>query len=199
MPFSLAMGLSLFAGRRKSRISAATVVSVAGIAVGVATLTAVMAVTGGFEEVFRERILGVYPHMVVMSRGEIFAEYESVADRVADIPGVVGVAASTYDEMMASSDVATSQALLKGVDLPRVSKVSGISALLRGHDLGILKWDRTGAIPVAIGCELMSRLEVQPGPRLDQDGRTLDHHVHLPAVSQADLGAEPARERNSPP
>jgi len=163
MPFSLAMGLSLFAGRRKSRISAATVVSVAGIAVGVATLTAVMAVTGGFEEVFRERILGVYPHMVVMSRGEVFAEYESVADRVADIPGVVGVAASTYDEMMVSSDVATSQALLKGVDLPRVSKVSGISALLRGHDLGILKWDGTGPIPVAIGCELMSRLEVQPG------------------------------------
>ncbi len=163
MPFPVAMGLSLFAGRRKSRISAATVVSVAGIAVGVATLTAVMSVTGGFEEVFRERILGVYPHMVVMSRGEVFAEYESVADKVSTIPGVQGVAASTYDEMMISSDVSTSQALLKGVDLPRIDSVSGLSSLLRGHDLNVLKWDGTSPIPVVIGCELMTRLEVQPG------------------------------------
>lgn len=157
------MGISLFAGRRKSRISAATVVSIAGIAVGVATLTAVMSVTGGFEEVFRERILGVYPHMVVMSRGEVFADYEAVAAKVEKIPGVVGVAASTYDEMMISSDTSTSQALLKGVDLARIENVSGLSSLLKGHDLGVLKWDGTGPIPVAIGCELMSRLEVQPG------------------------------------
>lgn len=163
MPFTIAMGISLFAGRRKSRVSAATVVSIVGIAVGVATLTAVMSVTGGFEEVFRERILGVYPHMVVMSRGDLFGEYDEVAAKVKDIPGVAGVAASTYDEMMISSDIGTSQALLKGVDLARVEQVSGLSRLLNGRDLGVLKWDGQGPIPVVIGCELMSRLEVAPG------------------------------------
>ncbi|HNU68375.1 MAG TPA: ABC transporter permease [Myxococcota bacterium] len=163
LPFSWALGLSLFSGRRKSRVSAATVVSIAGIAVGVATLTAVMSVTGGFEDVFRDRILGVYPHMVVMNRGDSFPEYQSVSETLKRVPGVIGVAASTYDEMMVSSDTGTSQAIVKGVDLEGIDRVSGLSSLLRGHDLSILKWDGNGPVPVAIGCELMSSLEVAPG------------------------------------
>lgn len=144
-------------------MSAATVVSIAGIAVGVATLTAVMSVTGGFEDVFRDRILGVYPHMVVMNRGDSFPEYQSVSETLKRVPGVIGVAASTYDEMMVSSDTGTSQAIVKGVDLEGIDRVSGLSSLLRGHDLSILKWDGSGPVPVAIGCELMSSLEVAPG------------------------------------
>ncbi len=144
-------------------MSAATVVSIAGIAVGVATLTAVMSVTGGFEDVFRDRILGVYPHMVVMNRGDSFPEYQSVSETLKRVPGVIGVAASTYDEMMVSSDTGTSQAIVKGVDLEGIDRVSGLSSLLRGHDLSILKWDGNGPVPVAIGCELMSSLEVAPG------------------------------------
>jgi len=144
-------------------VSAATVVSIAGIAVGVATLTAVMSVTGGFEDVFRDRILGVYPHMVVMNRGDSFPEYQSVSETLKRVPGVIGVAASTYDEMMVSSDTGTSQAIVKGVDLEGIDRVSGLSSLLRGHDLSILKWDGSGPVPVAIGCELMSSLEVAPG------------------------------------
>jgi len=144
-------------------VSAATVVSIAGIAVGVATLTAVMSVTGGFEDVFRDRILGVYPHMVVMNRGDSFPEYQSVSETLKRVPGVIGVAASTYDEMMVSSDTGTSQAIVKGVDLEGIDRVSGLSSLLRGHDLSILKWDGNGPVPVAIGCELMSSLEVAPG------------------------------------
>ncbi len=144
-------------------MSAATVVSIAGIAVGVATLTAVMSVTGGFEDVFRDRILGVYPHMVVMNRGDSFPEYQSVSETLKRVPGVIGVAASTYDEMMVSSDTGTSQAIVKGVDLEGIDRVSGLSSLLRGHDLSLLKWDGSGPVPVAIGCELMSSLEVAPG------------------------------------
>jgi len=101
--------------------------------------------------------------MVVMSRGEVFPEYGEVADRVSKIPGVVGVSPSTYDEMMITSDTSTSQALLKGVDLARIESVSGLSSLLSGHDLNVLKWDGSGPIPVALGCELMSRLEVARG------------------------------------
>jgi len=138
-------------------------VSIAGIAVGVATLTAVMSVTGGFEDVFRDRILGVYPHMVVMNRGDSFPEYQSVSETLKRVPGVIGVAASTYDEMMVSSDTGTSQAIVKGVDLEGIDRVSGLSSLLRGHDLSLLKWDGSGPVPVAIGCELMSSLEVAPG------------------------------------
>jgi len=49
LPFSWALGLSLFSGRNRLGVSAATIVSVFGIGIGVATLTAVLAVTGGFD------------------------------------------------------------------------------------------------------------------------------------------------------
>jgi len=147
-------------------VSTATVVSVVGIAVGVATLTAVLAVTGGFEEAFRERILGVYPHLVVVARGENFEDYEEVTRRIAEVPGVVGANPSTYDEMMISSDSASAGVIVKGVDLDGVHRVSGLDRLVRARTLEPLRYQEGQPMGVAIGCGLMERLGVRPGDRV---------------------------------
>ncbi len=166
LPFSWALGLSLFTGRGRLRVSAATVVSVLGIGVGVATLTAVLAVTGGFEEAFRDRILGVYPHVVVMSRGNTFTGYEEVAARLGTVPGVAGVNPSTYDEMMISSDEGSAGAIVKGVDLDGVDRVSSLRSLTRGGTLEPLRYEPRRPMGVLLGCELASRLGVAPGGRV---------------------------------
>lgn len=166
LPFSWALGLSLFRGRGRLRVSAATVVSVLGIGLGVATLTAVLAVTGGFEEAFRDRILGVYPHVVVMSRGSTFTDYADVAARLAAVPGVVGANPSTYDEMMITSDEGSSGAIVKGVDLDGVDRVSSLRSLTRGGTLEPLRHRPRRPMGVLLGCELMSKLGVQPGGRV---------------------------------
>ncbi len=166
LPFSLAVGLSLFAGRGRLRVSAATLVSVLGIGVGVATLTAVLAVTGGFEEAFRDRILGVYPHVVVMSRGSTFTDYKDVAARMAAVPGVVGANPSTYDEMMITSDEGSAGAIVKGVDLDGVDRVSSLRSLTRGGTLAPLRYEPRRPMNVLLGCELMDRLNVVPGGRV---------------------------------
>lgn len=166
LPLSWALGLSLFSGRRRSRISAATVVSILGIGVGVATLTAVLAVTGGFEEAFRDRILGVYPHIVVIQRGEQFKDYEDVAHKLAGIPGVLGTNPSTYDEMMISSDNGSGGVIVKGVDLDGVDRVSSLRSLLRGGTLEPIRWRPGEPMGTVIGCDLMDRLKARPGDQV---------------------------------
>ena len=47
-------------------------ISVAGVAFGVMALTIVMGVTSGFQAAFQDRILGLYPHVVVLKRGGDF-------------------------------------------------------------------------------------------------------------------------------
>lgn len=166
LPFSWALGLSLFSGRNRLGVSAATIVSVFGIGIGVATLTAVLAVTGGFEEAFRDRILGVYPHAVVMSRGSTFTGYEEAAKLLERVPGITGVNPSTYDEMMISSDDASIGAIVKGVDLEGVEKVSSLRALTKGGSLKPLTYEPGKPMTVLLGCELASRLKVGPGSKV---------------------------------
>jgi lipoprotein-releasing system permease protein len=183
LPFSWAVGLTLFAGRGRSRVSSATVVSAVGIGVGVATLTAVLAVTGGFETAFRERILGVYPHIVILQRGDSFTQYEAVGRKVAELPGVAGTNPSTYDEMMVSSDTGSVGAIVKGVDLDGVDRVSRLRSLMvrcpepaGGPDPAVpqalpgaleqLRYSEDPLLPVAIGTDLARRLRVAPGDRI---------------------------------
>ena len=166
LPFSWALGLSLFSGRRRSRVSAATLVSILGIGVGVATLTAVLAVTGGFEAAFRDKILGVYPHIVVLARGEPFTEYPDVTQALSRLPGVVGTNPSTYDEMMVSADGGTAGVIVKGVDLDGVDRVSSLRSLTRGKDLSSLRWREGEPMGVLLGCALMDRLKAAPGDRV---------------------------------
>jgi lipoprotein-releasing system permease protein len=166
LPFSLALGLSLFSGRRRSRVSAATLVSILGIGVGVATLTAVLAVTGGFEAAFRDKILGVYPHLVVLARGEPFTEYPEATQTLSRLPGVAGTNPSTYDEMMISADGGTAGVIVKGVDLDGVDRVSSLRSLTRGKDLTPLRWREGEPMGVLLGCALMDRLKAKPGDRV---------------------------------
>lgn len=166
LPLAWALGISLFRGRGGGRVSAATVVSVLGIGVGVATLTAVLAVTGGFEQAFRDRILGVYPHMVVLSRGDPFVEYRDVARRLGEIPGVAGTNPSTYDEMMLSADGGSAGVILKGVDLTGAERVSSLRSLVRGGTLDPLRPVEGRPPTLLVGCALAARLHLEPGDRV---------------------------------
>ena len=189
LPFSWAVGLSLFAGRGGSRVSVAAVVSVAGIALGVATLTAVLAVTGGFEEVFRDRILNVYPHMVVIERGEQFVDWPEVERKLAAIPGVAGTNPSTYDEMMVSSDAGSAGAIVKGVDLDGVDRVSSLRSLTRRGTLQDLRYRDGAPMGALVGCELMRRLRVEPGDRI-----TLTTPIRGLGGSPGPLGMAPIQQ-----
>src|SRR5512134_1250447 len=58
-----------------------TSVSVLGVVLGVAALTIVLAVTTGFQEQFREKVLGVNAHVIVMKPESNFEDYRVVMER----------------------------------------------------------------------------------------------------------------------
>src|ERR1700755_1519051 len=55
-------------------------VSVLGVVLGVSALTVVLAVTTGFQQQFRDKVLGVNAHVIVMKQEPGFAEYRDVMD-----------------------------------------------------------------------------------------------------------------------
>src|SRR5947209_5897674 len=67
-----------------------TSVSVLGVALGVAALTIVLAVTTGFQKQFRDKVLGVNAHVIVLKNQNTFAEYRDVMKTALSIdPDVV--------------------------------------------------------------------------------------------------------------
>ena len=62
--------------------------SLAGIALGVATLIIVMSVMNGFRAELLGRILGLNGHLGVYGFGQTLPDYESLAERIRSLPGV---------------------------------------------------------------------------------------------------------------
>ena len=84
---------------------------------GVAALAIVMSVTGGFQEQFREKVLGVNAHVLVLKYSIDFREYRDIMAKAATAKGVIGVAPFIINPMMVTHGNRTATGvLLKGVD-----------------------------------------------------------------------------------
>jgi lipoprotein-releasing system permease protein len=87
-PFEWLIALRYLRARRKEGfISVIAGFSFIGIMLGVATLIIVMAVMNGFRQELFNKMLGLNGHVVVHSLGD-FTDYDEVAKRIRDVPGV---------------------------------------------------------------------------------------------------------------
>lgn len=121
-PFDLAR--RYMASKKQAFISMGTFFAVLGVALGVAGLATAMSVTGGFRKEFRDKVLGVNAHVLVLKRSSYFGEYRDLMDEMKAVPGVIGVAPFTINPMMVTKgDRTATGVLLKGVDPDRVSDV----------------------------------------------------------------------------
>lgn len=121
-PFDLAV--RYMASKKQSFISMGTFFAVLGVALGVAGLATAMSVTGGFRKEFRDKVLGVNAHVLVLKRSSYFGEYRELMKEMEDVPGVTGVAPFTINPMMVTrGDRTATGILLKGVDPARVKDV----------------------------------------------------------------------------
>jgi lipoprotein-releasing system permease protein len=81
----------LFSRRREKFVSVIVGFSFLGIALGVATLIVVMAVMNGFREELVNRILGTNGHFTVLSYDGSIRNYDALAKKLGNIPGVINV------------------------------------------------------------------------------------------------------------
>jgi lipoprotein-releasing system permease protein len=140
-PFTVA--LRYLASKKRNMISTSTGLAIGGVTLGVAALTIVMSVTGGFQEQFREKVLGVNAHVLVLKYSIDFREYRDVISKIEGVGHVRGVAPFVINPMMVThGDHTATGVLLKGVDpelMPKVLDlpkqiVSGSLAGLRRSD-----------------------------------------------------------------
>lgn len=124
MGFSLELALRYMSSKRRAFISVGTLFAIFGVALGVAALATVMSVTGGFRTQFRDKVLGVNAHVLVLKRSSDFSEYRDLMTKLKDVPGVVGIAPFAINPMMVThGDRTATGVLLKGVDPERVGQV----------------------------------------------------------------------------
>jgi lipoprotein-releasing system permease protein len=107
--------------RKRASISVGTFFAIMGVTLGVAALVTIMSVTGGFHHEFREKVLGVNAHVLVLKYSTNFREYRSVMEKVAKVDGIIGVAPFSINPMMLNhKDATATGVLVKGVD-PKLS------------------------------------------------------------------------------
>lgn len=145
-----------------------TGVSVLGVVIGVAALTTVMSVTTGFEEVFREKVLGVNAHVIIQRPD--FVDYEEVEKIARDIdPQVIGVQPFVFAEMLVTDGKGKiSGVAIKGIDPIRAAETLDLDRhMIKGkvQDLarGEIRGAHAGPAPIIIGRELAHKLRVDVG------------------------------------
>ncbi|UQA58056.1 ABC transporter permease [Polyangium aurulentum] len=117
MGYTLEVALRYLGSKKRALISVSTALAIVGVTLGVAALATVMSVTEGFQAQFREKVLGVNAHVLVLKYSTDFREYRSIMEQVAKVPGVKAVAPFSINPMMLThGDATATGVLLKGVD-----------------------------------------------------------------------------------
>jgi lipoprotein-releasing system permease protein len=171
MRYETYIGVRYLRSKHRNRyISLITLIATVGVMFGVAALCVILSVTSGFQDEFREKVLGTNAHAVVSKFSTDFTEYESVAQKLRAQPGVVGAAPFTLNEVMLYAASGLAGTMLKGVDPDRVGGVLSLDRNLESGSLVGLKGGRRKGerIPgILLGVELADKLKVKEGDFVD--------------------------------
>jgi lipoprotein-releasing system permease protein len=123
----------LKAKRRQGFISLISLISVAGVTVGVMALIVVLAVMTGFTDSLREKILGINSHIVVQHIGRGITDYHKANSIVLQADGVMAATPYIYTQTMLSVPDASTGAVVRGIDPETAGNVLSLgSQLLEG-------------------------------------------------------------------
>src|SRR5678816_1725860 len=100
MGYPVSLALRYMASKKGAFVSLGTSFATLGVVLGVAALSIVMSVTGGFKDQFREKVLGVNAHVLVLKYSIDFREYRDAVRKVAQVKGVTGTAPFVINPMM---------------------------------------------------------------------------------------------------
>lgn len=160
---------SLIAGRHlrarnKRSLSVVTWLAVTGVALGVAALVGGFSITSGFEQAFREKVLGITAHVFVREYGLRFTEYRDVQKVIDSVDGVRASAAMTFNEAMLSGRDGTAGIVIKGIDPGRSDQVLALPEYMVDGSLDALTTpDADGLDGVVVGAALAEKLGAKVG------------------------------------
>jgi lipoprotein-releasing system permease protein len=116
-------GRYLRAKQKQAFVSLITILSIAGVMVGVMALIVVIAVMTGFDADLKARILGGQSQIMLMRHGGGFKSYRSVMNSVENTKGVEAATPFIVTQGMLRSKSGAVGAVIRGVDPSTVGRV----------------------------------------------------------------------------
>jgi len=183
MPYELWLGLRyLFAARRERFISIIALLSIGGVALGVAALLVVLAVMSGFDHDITEKLIGTNAYLIVDQPAGL-KDAEGLMRRLSSIEHVVAASPFISGQAILRLPDQAFGVMVRGIDVAREGKVNRLADyLVMGH---LPANDRE----VVIGTELAAYLRVKLGETLKlispSDGST--HELTLSGLFRSGM------------
>jgi len=170
--YELLIALRYLRARRKDAfISITTLFTGIGVMIGVAALTVVLAVMGGFEASLRQRMLSLSPQVQVQSFAGGMADYQALQGRIDSVAGVAGSDPFIVGQALVSSAHGLSGVIVRGVEPQNPAVVAQLSRYvaptvlksLEGGESAAAGSDGRAAGGLLVGSALANKLKIKSG------------------------------------
>jgi lipoprotein-releasing system permease protein len=165
LPFELLLALRYLRPKR-TFVSIITLISILGVALGVAVLIIVISVMSGFDHDLREKILGFNAHLTVTSAGSTMKNYPQVAALIAGNQNIKSVSPFVFGPVLVETQGDTNRPalqdapMMRGIDPETESKTGNLSReIISG------KFDLSGR-GLLVGIDFANNLQLRVGDHL---------------------------------
>ena len=160
-PYELYIGLRYTRAKKRNHfISFISMISMLGIALGVAALIIVLSVMNGFQKEIRARILGVTPHLQVASETGNMQNWEAIEKIVATHPEVDAAAPFISGQGMLSQNENVQGVMVRGILPGAEDRLTLLSSKMKAGKLENL---RAGEFGIVLGVDLARSLGARVG------------------------------------
>lgn len=160
-PYELFIGLRYTRAKRRNHfISFISMISMLGIGLGVMALIVVLSVMNGFQKEIRARILGVTPHLQVMSDSGQLNDWQHTLDIVAGHPDVRAAAPYVSGQGMISLNESVQGVMVRGILPDAEQRLTGLGDKMKHGSLNDL---RAGEFNIILGVDLARSLGAHVG------------------------------------
>lgn len=157
----------LRARHKQKFISLISLISVAGITVGVMALIVVLAVYSGFTTGLRDQILGINSHIIVQKMGGVIPEYTLARDRIMTVDNVTGATPYLYAQTLLSGSRGGTGVVLRGIDVESARNVIALpDQMIEGSIDGLVQNDNVRVPNIILGVALAKDLYVGLGDKV---------------------------------
>jgi len=151
--------------RRKGFFSLLTsFIAVGGTTLGVAALVITLAVTSGFQNDIRDKILGITPHInITRIDGQPFTDYAAVEERVKSLKAVSSVSPFIYRQgiIRSLSGQGSTGIIVKAIDFKAEDKMVNLSRQIKISDISFD--GNLGEKQIILGGEMAKMIAVTAG------------------------------------
>lgn len=132
MPFELFLALRYLYSRRRRQMARVTALAaITGIAFGVASLIVALALSNGFRDEMRDKILRGTAHVTLMRRdGQAMRDWRALLERIRGVKGVRDAQPTTYEGSLLRGASGSAYAVLRGVDSESARTINEIRSTL---------------------------------------------------------------------